>query len=52
MDEIRHEIAKIAESGQRLQDLAKDNNGIRRNAEIISTFVYLLQFVTPNVEKD
>lgn len=52
MDEIKLEIAKIAESAQKLQVLAKDNNGIRRNAEIISTFVYLLQFITPSVEKD
>jgi hypothetical protein len=50
MDEIRHEIEKIAESAQKITTLAKENAGIKKNAEIILTFVYLLKFITPEVE--
>jgi hypothetical protein len=51
MDEIRNEIKNIEKSVERLKSLAKDNNAIRKNAEIILTFLYILKFITPMVEK-
>lgn len=50
MDEIRKEIANLEQSAERLKSLAKDNNSIRRNAEIILTFLYILKFITPGIE--
>jgi hypothetical protein len=50
MDEIRNEIRNIEESAQKLKSLAQDNNAIRKNAEIILTFIYLLKFITPATE--
>lgn len=50
MDEIRKEIANLEQSAERLRSLAKDNNAIRRNAEIILTFLYILKFIAPNRE--
>jgi hypothetical protein len=47
MDEIREEIKNIEKSAQRIKALAKGNNAILKNASIILTFVYLLQFDTP-----
>lgn len=47
MDEIRKEIKNIEESVERLKLLAKDNNAIRKNAEVILTQLYLLKFITP-----
>jgi hypothetical protein len=47
MDEIRKEIANLEQSAERLKSLAKDNNAIRKNAEIILTFLYVLKFITP-----
>jgi hypothetical protein len=49
MDEIRKEIKNLEESTERLKKLAKDNNAIRKNAEIIQTQLYLLKFITPRV---
>ncbi len=46
MDEIRNEIQKIEQSALRLKALAKDNNAVRKNAEIILTFLYILKFIT------
>jgi hypothetical protein len=51
MDEIRKEIANLEKSAERLKNLAKDNNAIRKNAEIILTFLYVLKFITPPLEK-
>jgi hypothetical protein len=45
MDEIRKEIV------ERLKSLAKDNNAIKKNAEIILTFIYILKFITPAIEE-
>ena len=45
--QIRHEITTIEESANRLKRLAADNPAIRKNAETILTFVYLLKFITP-----
>ena len=47
MDEIRKEIQTMKESAERLKALAKDNNAIRKNADIILTFLYILAFITP-----
>ncbi len=51
MDEIRKEIANIESSAERLKSLAEGNNAIKKNAEIILTFVYILKFITPAVEE-
>jgi hypothetical protein len=50
MDEIRAEIEKIEQSAERLRSLAKDNNAIRKNADIILTYLYILKFITPTAE--
>ncbi len=47
MDEIRKEIENIQKSAERLKSLAEDNNAIRKNADIILTFTYILKFITP-----
>ena len=46
-EQIRHEVEAIEESANRLKRLAEDNPAIRKNAETILTFVYLLKFITP-----
>jgi hypothetical protein len=51
-EQIRHEIAVIEESATRLKGLAKDNPAIRKNAEILLTFVYILKFITPEMMKE
>ncbi len=51
MEEIRKEIENIEKSVNRLKNLAKDNNAIRKNADIISTFIYILKFITPLEEE-
>ena len=50
MDEIRKEIANMEKSAERLKSLAADNNAIRKNADIILTFIYILKFITPVAE--
>jgi hypothetical protein len=47
-EQIRREIETIEESANRLKRLAGDNSAIRKNAEILLTFVYLLKFITPD----
>ena len=42
IEQIRREIEKLEESATRLKTLAEDNPAIRKNAEIILTFVYIL----------
>lgn len=51
MDEIRKEIANIEKSAARLKSLAEGNNAIRKNVDIILTFLYILKFITPVVEE-
>jgi len=51
-EQIRHEIAVIEESATRLKGLAKDNPAIRKNAEILLTFVYILKFITPEAKEE
>jgi hypothetical protein len=48
IEQIRHEIETIEKSANRLKQLAGDNPAIRKNAEILLTFVYLLKFITPD----
>ncbi len=50
MDEIRKEIANMEKSAERLKLLAEGNNAIRKNADIILTFLYILKFITPTAE--
>ena len=47
MEEIKREIENIEKSVERLKSLAGDNNAVRKNAEIILTFLYILKFITP-----
>ena len=49
---IRHEIETIEQSANRLKRLAADNPAIRKNAETLLTFVYLLKFITPEKVKE
>ena len=51
-EQIRREIGIIEESATRLKGLAQDNPAIRKNAETILTFVYLLKFITPEPVKE
>lgn len=51
MDEIRKEIANIEMSAERLKALSTGNNAIRKNVDIILTFIYILKFITPTVGK-
>jgi hypothetical protein len=51
MDEIRKEIANIEKCAERLKSLAEGNNAIRKNADIILTFAYILKFITPVAEE-
>jgi hypothetical protein len=51
-EEVRQQIRMIEEGANRLKALAEDNPAIRKNAEIILTFVYLLKFITPNEVKE
>jgi hypothetical protein len=50
MDEIRKEIENIEKSAEKLKSLAADNNAIKKNAEILLTFIYILKFITPTAE--
>ena len=52
MDQIRQQIRVLEESANQLKTLAHDNPAIRKNAEIILTFVYLLKFITPETVKE
>lgn len=51
MEEIRKEIENIEERVIRLKNLAKGNNAITKNAEILLTFIYILKFITPVEEE-
>ncbi len=52
IEQIREQIRLIEESATQLKTLAKDNPAVRKNAEIILTFVYLLKFLTPETVKE
>ncbi len=49
---IRREIETLEQSATRLQSLAENNPAIRRNAEIILSFIYILKFITPETGKE
>ena len=51
LEQIRQQIKIIEDSANQLKTLAQDNPAIRKNAEIILTFVYLLKFITPETVK-
>ncbi len=51
IEKIKNEIVTIEESANRLKLLAKDNPAIRKNAEILLTFVYVLKFITPEIQR-
>ncbi len=51
IEKIKNEIKTIEESANRLKLLAKDNPAIRKNAEILLTFVYVLKFITPEIQR-
>ena len=50
--EIRREIENLEASATRLKALAKDNPAILKNAEILLNFIYILKFITPEIEKE
>jgi hypothetical protein len=50
MDAIIKEIKKIEKSANKLKSLAGDNNAIRKNAEIILTYSYILKYAAPAEE--
>jgi hypothetical protein len=50
LEEIRKEIESLEKSAARITALAAENPAIRKNAEIILTFVYILKFITPDME--
>jgi hypothetical protein len=52
IEKIRREIETLEQSATRLQNLAENNPAIRRNAEIILSFIYILKFITPETGKE
>lgn len=52
MASIREEIERIEASAKRIKMLADGNHALERNADIILTFVYLLNFITPDRGKE
>jgi len=52
IERIRKEIETIEESALRLKTLAQNNPAIRKNAETILTFTYILRFITPEKGKE
>jgi len=50
MEAIRKEIEKIEQSAERIKMLGQDNPSLRRNAEILLDFVYILKFITPDLK--
>ena len=52
MEAVREEIEKIAQSAEKLKMLGETNPSLRRNAEILLNFVYVLKFITPDTGKE
>jgi hypothetical protein len=50
MEAIRKEIKKIEQSAERIKMLGQDNPSLRRNAQILLDFVYILKFITPDLK--
>lgn len=49
MEAVRKEIEKIEESAERIKTLSQDHPSLRRHAEILLSFVYILKFITPEI---
>lgn len=47
MEKIRKEIESLEKGAERLKDLSRDIPAVKRNAEAILTFIYILKFITP-----
>jgi hypothetical protein len=47
IEKIRKEIEGLEKGAERLKGLAQDIPAIKRNAEAILTFLYILKFITP-----
>ena len=52
MEAVREEIDKIEKSAEKLKRLGETNPSLRRNAEILLNFVYILRFITPDTGKE
>ncbi len=52
MEAVRREIEKIEQSAERIKTLGENNPSLRRNAEILLNFVYILKFITPVTGKE
>ena len=52
MEEVRKEIEKIEQRAERIKMLGENNPSLRRNAEILLNFVYVLKFITPEPGKE
>jgi hypothetical protein len=50
METVREEIEKIEKSAEKLKMLGENNPSLRRNAEILLNFVYILKFITPDLK--
>ena len=48
MEPIREEIERIEKSAERIKMLGRDCPSLRRNAEALLAFVYILKFITPS----
>jgi len=47
IEKIRKEIGDLEKSAERLKELSQDIPAIKRNAEAILTFIYILKFIAP-----
>jgi len=47
IEKIRKEIEGLEKGAERLKGLAQDIPAIKKNAEAILTFIYILKFITP-----
>ena len=47
IEKIRKEIEDLEKGAERLKELSKDMPAIKRNAEVILAFVYILKFIAP-----
>jgi len=47
VEKIREEIEALEKGAERLKDLSRDIPAVKRNAEAILTFIYVLKFITP-----
>jgi hypothetical protein len=50
IEKIRKEIETLEKGAERLKDLSRDIPAVKRNAEVILTFIYILKFITPRTQ--